>query len=89
MNIALWILAGGLVGWLAVAQLHLNASRGLVISAMIGAAGAFFGGQVLAPMISGAAVSPGGFSALALLIASASAIACLSLTDMVYERFGF
>jgi len=89
MNATLWVLAGGLVGWIALAQLHLNVSRGLAISAMIGAAGAFLGGQVLEPMLSGAAVIPGSFSALALLIASASAIGCLSLTDMVYERFGF
>lgn len=89
MNVVIWMLAGGIIGWIACASLHLNASRGLVISAIIGIAGAFFGGHVLTPVFSSAVAEAGAFSPFALIVAAASALACLSLSDMLYERFGF
>jgi uncharacterized membrane protein YeaQ/YmgE (transglycosylase-associated protein family) len=88
MNVVLWLIAGGAVGWVACSTLHVNASRGLVVSAIIGVVGAFFGGHVLAPIFHGATVNPGDFSPFALLMAAASAIACVVVSDMMYEHFG-
>ena len=89
MNIMLWIATGALVGWVACAALKRNASRGVVISIIIGIAGAFFGGDVLAPIL-GAAVGEGAaFSPFALVVALATAVAFVSIGDMMYERFGF
>lgn len=88
MNVILWMLAGGVVGWVGCSALHVNAARGLVVSAIIGVVGAFFGGQVLAPIFHGTTGNPGDFSSFALLIAFASAVGCASISDMVYERFG-
>lgn len=89
MNVVLWILAGGLVGWVGCSALHVNAARGLVVAAIIGIVGAFFGGHVLAPIFNGAVVEPGAFSPFALLIACATAIGCTVISDMMYDRFGF
>ena len=88
MNVVIWILAGAAAGWVGCTALHLNAARGLVFSAVIGAVSAFFGGNILAPMFATPAVA-GDFSPFALLIAFTTAVASLSITDMVHERFGF
>ena len=88
MNVALWIVAGGVLGWLGHAYLNKNAARGLIVAAVIGAVGAFFGGHVLAPIF-GSVGSAGEFMPFALVVACASAIACLVVSDMVYDRFGF
>ena len=88
MNVVIWMVAGGVVGWLACTLLHLNASRGLVVSAIIGILGAFFGGHVLAPIFGAAVGEPGVFSPFALLVAAATAAGCLTVSDMMYERFG-
>jgi uncharacterized membrane protein YeaQ/YmgE (transglycosylase-associated protein family) len=89
MNVVIWMVAGGVVGWLACTLLHLNVSRGLVVSAVIGVASAFFGGHVLAPIFGAAAAEAGTFSPFALLVAAATAIGCLTISDMMYERFKF
>lgn len=89
MNIMLWIAAGAAVGWIACAGLKRNASRGVVISIIIGIAGAFFGGDVLAPMLGSAAGEGGAFMPFAMVVAIATAVAFVSLGDMMYERFGF
>ena len=89
MNVMIWMVAGGIVGWVACTVLHLNSARGLVVSAIIGVGGAFFGGHVLAPIFGAAVGETEAFSPFALLVAAATAIGCLTISDMMYERFGF
>ena len=86
MNIAMWVIAGGMLGWVGYAVMGANARRGMVISVIIGTAGGFFGGNVVAPMF-GAATGTD-FSLFALLIASASAAACLAVGNVLSIRFG-
>ena len=87
MNVVLWLLAGAGIGWFGYSALHLNGARGLIVSAVIGGGGAFFGGHVLAPIFGPSEVA-GAFSMLALLVASVTALSCAYLSDMLYERFG-
>lgn len=87
MNVVLWLLAGGAVGWIAFSGWKLNERRGLIVAAIIGTGGAFFGGHVLAPIF-GTIEDAGGFAPFALVVASATALGCVMLGDMMYERFG-
>ena len=89
MNIVLWILAGGVVGWAAITYMGFNEMRGVMISVVIGMAGGLIGGQVLAPMLGAAASVPGDFSLTVLIVALASSAACLAAANKIYDRFGF
>jgi uncharacterized membrane protein YeaQ/YmgE (transglycosylase-associated protein family) len=86
MNIALWILAGGILGWVGYAFLGYNADRAKIVPILIGAAGGFFGGKVIAPMFTAAA--PVGFSMAALVFAAIVAAAFLAASNFVYNRWG-
>jgi uncharacterized membrane protein YeaQ/YmgE (transglycosylase-associated protein family) len=88
MNIVMWILAGGILGWAGFSFLNFNEWRGLKISIAIGAAGGFLGGQFIAPMFAAAAAMPGAFSSSALLFAAAVAAASLAAGNLVYARWG-
>ena len=87
MNIAIWILAGAALGWAACSLLKINASRGLVLSIIIGAVGGFAGGNVLAPMLGSVVETPNEFSLLSTLVALASAAVCLLVSDQLHHRF--
>ena len=87
MNVFIWLLAGAAIGWISYSTLHLNAARGLFVSAVISAGGAFFGGHVVAPMFRTSDMT-GGLNGFALIVASVSALACAFLGDRLYERFG-
>jgi hypothetical protein len=50
---------------------------------------AFFGGHMLAPMLGATVTDPGDFNPFALLVAAATALACLSIGDMTSKRFGW
>jgi uncharacterized membrane protein YeaQ/YmgE (transglycosylase-associated protein family) len=88
MNIAMWVLAGGVIGWVGFAFMNVNQERGLVISVIIGMVGGFFGGNVLAPMLGAVADTPNDFSLFSMTIAIASAAACLAIGNLVSNRYG-
>jgi len=88
MNIAMWVLAGGALGWIGFAYLKANEDRGMVISVIIGMVGGFLGGNMLAPMLGAVTDTPNDFSMYSLLIAMASAAACLAIGNLVSKRFG-
>ena len=89
MNVILWLMTGGLVGLMAFVLLNLNLGRGLIISIIIGMLAAFFGGHILAPMLGATVGDAGEFSPFTLLVAAATALGCLSISDMTSKRFGF
>ena len=88
MNVAMWVLAGGLVGWIGYAYLKANEDRGLVISIIIGVVGGFFGGNVLAPMLGAVTDMPNNFNMFSMVVALASAAGCLGIGNLLSNRFG-
>jgi uncharacterized membrane protein YeaQ/YmgE (transglycosylase-associated protein family) len=87
MNIAMWVLAGGVLGWVGYAHLRGNRERGMIFSIIIGIVGGLFGGNVLAPMLGAVTETPNIFSPFALFVAVASAAACLTIGDMLSKRY--
>lgn len=88
MNIAMWMLAGSILGWLGYSFLAFNEKRGMAVSIVIGAMGGFIGGKMIAPMFTAAAAVPGDFSLPALFFAAAVAAAFLAVGNLVSSRWG-
>ncbi len=88
MNLAMWVLAGGILGWIGYTILKVNEERGIVISIIIGVVGGFFGGNVLAPMLGAAVETPNDFNLFSMVIALASAAGCLAIGNLVSNRYG-
>ena len=88
MNIAMWVLAGGVLGWAGFKYFGFNENRGLVVASLIGAAGGFVGGNLVAPMFLAAPSAPAAFSMPALFFAAAVAAGFVYLGNLVSERWG-
>lgn len=88
MNIAIWIVAGALLGWFACTQLRYNEERGVLLSMIIGAIGGFFGGNTLAPLFVEPVAFTADFSAIKLVFATVAAAACLFLGEQLHRRLG-
>jgi uncharacterized membrane protein YeaQ/YmgE (transglycosylase-associated protein family) len=82
MNALMWFLAAGAAGWVTCSVLNLSALRGLVVAAILGSTGTFFGGDVFASLL----VIPAAITPFALLIAAVGAIAGLKIAEIVYRR---
>jgi uncharacterized membrane protein YeaQ/YmgE (transglycosylase-associated protein family) len=87
MNIVVWILAGGALGWAGCSFLGFNEARGTAVSIVIGALGGFIGGKLVAPLFTAAAL-PGDFSVSALFFAAAVAAAFLAAGNLIHNRWG-
>lgn len=88
MNITLWILAGAVLGWAGFAYLNANQGRGKIVSIIIGAVGGFFGGNVLAPVLGAVVSAQNEFSPFSLVVAAATAAACLTIANLLSNRYG-
>jgi uncharacterized membrane protein YeaQ/YmgE (transglycosylase-associated protein family) len=88
MNIVIWVLAGSLLGWIGYAYFGYNEARGVMVSALIGGAGGFLGGNLIAPMFGVAPTVPGDFSAAVLIFAAAVAVAFVFVGNFVHRRWG-
>ena len=86
MNITMWLLAGGILGWFSYLFLGFNEARSMMASIIIGAAGGIVGGKVVAPMFIAAAV-PADFSSSALFFAAAVAATFLAVGNFVSSRW--
>ena len=86
MEYAMWILAGGILGWLGFTYWGFNEERGAKVASVIGMAGGFLGGK-LAPMFIEAPAAAG-FSIATLVFAGAVAAACLAIANLVNARWG-
>jgi uncharacterized membrane protein YeaQ/YmgE (transglycosylase-associated protein family) len=89
MNIVIWMLAGGIIGWLAFSAMGFNESRGKMVSVGVGAFGGVLGGKMVAPMLIAApAVPSDAFSWGSLFIAFAVAASLLAIGNTVQNRWG-
>jgi uncharacterized membrane protein YeaQ/YmgE (transglycosylase-associated protein family) len=88
MDIVMWLLTGGVIGWVTHSYLGYNAERGLAVSMAIGATGAMVAGRLLAPMLFAPAAASGDFSASLLFFVAAVSAVFLLVGNLVYERWG-
>ena len=79
MSILLWIIFGGLVGWIASMIMGTNAQMGIIANVVVGIVGALFGGFI-AQALGVGAIS--GFSLGGFLIALGGAVILLGIVKM-------
>ena len=89
MNIAIWIIVGGVVGWVSCTYLDASGEMGPVASIIVGALGGFAGGNIVAPMLGGATDTPNEFSMFATFAAVATAGGVMALRNFVRMRFDY
>jgi uncharacterized membrane protein YeaQ/YmgE (transglycosylase-associated protein family) len=50
MNFIVWIIVGGILGWIASIIMHTNAQQGLMLNVLVGIIGALLAGFLLTPL---------------------------------------
>ena len=68
MNFILWIIIGGILGWIASIIMRTNAQQGLFLNIVVGIIGALVAGFVLTPLFGIGTINQNNFSLPALLV---------------------
>jgi uncharacterized membrane protein YeaQ/YmgE (transglycosylase-associated protein family) len=82
MNTILWLLIGGLIGWLASVFMGTDSRQGLVLNVVVGIVGAFLGDWLLGGLFGTATINQGDFSLGGLALSFLGAIMLLGLVRL-------
>ena len=81
MNIIIWLVVGGLVGWAASAMMRTR--EGILINVLVGIIGAALGGWLLSPILGASTINQGNFSGAGLLVSLLGAVILLAIVNLV------
>jgi len=82
MNFILWLIVGGLIGWLASKIMNTDAQQGIGLNIVVGIIGALLAGWLITPLIGGATINQGDFSLSGLIISLLGAIVLLAIVNL-------
>ncbi|MEJ7667940.1 MAG: GlsB/YeaQ/YmgE family stress response membrane protein [Casimicrobiaceae bacterium] len=83
MNFIIWIVVGGILGWLASKVMRTDAQQGLLLNVIVGIVGAILAGLFLAPLFGVSTINQDNFSIPGLLISFLGAIILLAIVNLI------
>ena len=86
MTFILWIVVGGILGWLASIVMKTNDQMGMILNIVVGIVGAFLGGLLLAPLFGTGTINQSDFSIGSLLVSFLGAIILLAIVSFFRRR---
>lgn len=81
MNFLIWLIVGGVVGWLASLIMRTDAQQGILLNVIVGIIGAFIGGWVVSPMVGVATINEG-ISIGSFLVSLVGAVILLAIVNL-------
>jgi uncharacterized membrane protein YeaQ/YmgE (transglycosylase-associated protein family) len=82
MNLIIWLVVGGIVGWLASLIMKTNAQQGIILNVVVGIVGAMIGGWVISPLVGAGTVNQGDFSLGGLFVSLVGAVILLAIVNL-------
>ncbi|MBJ6122168.1 GlsB/YeaQ/YmgE family stress response membrane protein [Sphingomonas mollis] len=79
MGIILWLIIGGVIGWLASIIMRTDAQQGIFLNIIVGIVGAFLGGLI----ISGGSINNQPLNVTSFLVSLLGAVILLAIVNLV------
>jgi uncharacterized membrane protein YeaQ/YmgE (transglycosylase-associated protein family) len=79
MGIILWLIVGGVIGWLASIIMRTDAQQGIFLNIVVGIIGAFIGGLVM----SGGSINSAPLNLTSFLVSLLGAVVLLAIVNLV------
>jgi uncharacterized membrane protein YeaQ/YmgE (transglycosylase-associated protein family) len=82
MNFLLWIIIGGIIGWIASMIMKTDAQQGILLNIVVGVVGAFLAGMLLSPLFGTDTINQSNFSFPSLLVSLVGAVVLLAIVNL-------
>jgi uncharacterized membrane protein YeaQ/YmgE (transglycosylase-associated protein family) len=82
MNIIIWLVVGGVIGWVASKIMATDAQQGIILNVVVGIVGAVLGGWLISPMVGEGTINSGDFSLGGLVVSLIGAIILLAVVNL-------
>jgi uncharacterized membrane protein YeaQ/YmgE (transglycosylase-associated protein family) len=83
MNIIIWLVVGGVIGWLASMVMKTNDSQGMILNFVVGIVGAAVAGWFISPLVGVGTINQDNFSLPALIVSFIGAVILLAVVNLV------
>lgn len=83
MNFIIWLVVGGIIGWLASIVMKTDAQQGLFLNIVVGIVGAFLGGWLLTPLFGSGSINANDFSVMGLFVSFLGAVILLAIVNLI------
>jgi uncharacterized membrane protein YeaQ/YmgE (transglycosylase-associated protein family) len=82
MNIIIWLIVGGLIGWIASKIMSTDAQQGIGLNIVVGIVGSLLAGWLITPLVGGGTINQGDFSLSGLILSLLGAIVLLAIVNL-------
>jgi uncharacterized membrane protein YeaQ/YmgE (transglycosylase-associated protein family) len=86
MNLIIWLVVGGLIGWAASMLMKTNDQQGMLLNVVVGIVGAMLGGWLISPLVGVGTINQNDFSLPALVVSFVGAAILLAIVNLVRRR---
>ena len=86
MNIIIWLVVGGLIGWVASLIMRTDGQQGIFLNVVVGIVGAALGGWFLTPLFGVSTINQSNFSLPGLLVSLLGAVVLLAIVNLIRRR---
>lgn len=83
INLIVWLVIGGVVGWIASMIMRTDAQQGLFLNVIVGIVGAALAGWLLSPVFGVGSINQGDFSLGGLVVSLLGAVILLAIVNLV------
>ena len=83
MNFIIWLVVGGLIGWVASMVMKTDAQQGVILNIVVGIVGAFRGGWLISPLVGVPTINQDAFSVGAMAVSLVGAIILLAVVNLM------
>lgn len=82
MNFIIWLVIGGLIGWLASMLMKTNDQQGVILNVVVGIVGAMLGGWFISPLVGVGTINQDNFSLPAMFVSFIGAAILLAVMNL-------
>lgn len=84
MGIIVWLVMGGLVGWIASMIMGTNAQQGIILNVVVGIIGALIGGWLIGPLLGAGSINEG-ITMMSFIVSLVGAVLLLAILS-IFQR---
>jgi uncharacterized membrane protein YeaQ/YmgE (transglycosylase-associated protein family) len=82
MNLVVWLLIGGVLGWIASVMMRTDPEQDRFMNVVVGVVGALIGGWLIGPLFGERDADPGAFTVTGVLVSLLGAVFLLALVNL-------
>jgi len=82
MNILIWLVIGGVIGWLASLMMRTDGQQGILLNVVVGIVGALLGGWLISPLVGAGTINQNDFSIAGLGVSLLGAVILLAIVNL-------